>query len=60
MAKIGVSRPDDSRDAPDLGAATVHSLGGVVEHTVFGEEFVDGRAAAPWIVFKEDVLKIAR
>jgi hypothetical protein len=30
-----------------------------VEHAIFGEDLVDGRAATGEIVFSEDVMKIA-
>jgi hypothetical protein len=41
-----VVNPDLARDAVDFGAATIDSLGGVVEHAIFGEELVDCRAPA--------------
>src|SRR2546422_8358123 len=52
-------RSSDLRDAIDLVAATVDALGRVVEDAIFGEDVVDGRAAARGVVFTEDVVKIA-
>src|SRR6266852_5472637 len=46
ILKVRVSRPDRARDAIDLVAATVDALIGIVEHTIFGVDFVDGRAPA--------------
>ena len=50
-----VRRP---RDAIDLVAATVDAPG-LVEHAIFGEDLVDGRAPTRGIVLTEDVVKIA-
>ena len=54
-----MSSPDRARDAIDLGAATIDATAGVVEHAVFGEDLVDGRAATHGVVFTKDVAKIA-
>ena len=54
-----MSSSDRARDAIDLVAATVDAFGGVVEHTIFGEDLFDSRAPTRGIVFTEDVLKIA-
>src|SRR5262245_9860989 len=59
ISKIRVSGPDRARDAIDLVAATVDALAGVVEHAIFGEDLVDGRAPTRRVVFTEDVVKIA-
>ncbi|HUE57311.1 MAG TPA: hypothetical protein VMO76_15860 [Candidatus Udaeobacter sp.] len=45
-------------DTIDLVAATNGALAGIVEHAIFGPEFVDGRAPTRGIVFTEDVAKI--
>jgi hypothetical protein len=37
----------------------VDAPAGVIEHAIFGENLVDGRASARGIVFTEDVMKIA-
>src|SRR5256712_4305374 len=59
ISEVRVSSPDRARDAIDLVAATVDALGRVVEDAIFGEDVVDGRAAARGVVFTEDVVKIA-
>src|SRR6266446_5887327 len=59
ISKVRVSSSDRARDAIDLVAATVDAFGGVVEHTIFGEDLFDSRAPTRGIVFTEDVLKIA-
>src|SRR5262249_5689966 len=59
ISKVRVSGPDRARDAVDLAAATVDAPAGVVEHAIFGEDLVDGRAPTRGVVFTEDVLKIA-
>jgi hypothetical protein len=51
--------PDRARDAIDLVAATMRRARRIVEHSVFGEDLVDGRTATRGIVFTEDALKIA-
>src|SRR5258707_850325 len=58
IAKVRVSRLDRARDAIDLVAATVDAPG-LVEHAIFGEDLVDGRAPTRGVVFTEDVVKIA-
>ena len=54
-----MSSPDRACDAIDLVAATVDAPAGVVEHAIFGEDLVDGRAPTRGVVFTEDVAKIA-
>jgi hypothetical protein len=53
-----VSSLDRTRHALDLIAATVDASG-FVEHAIFGEDLVDGRAPTCGVVFIEDVVKIA-
>jgi len=48
-----------TRDAIDLVAATIDAPARIVEHTIFGEDLIDGRASAHGIVFTEDFMKIA-
>src|SRR4029077_16583122 len=59
IPKISVSRPDRARDAIDLVAATVRPPGRIVEHSIFGVDFVDGGPPTRGVVFTEHVLKIA-
>src|SRR6266436_3822177 len=59
IPKVRVSSPDRARDAIDLVAATVDATTGVVEHAIFGEDLVDGRAPTRGVIFTEDVVKIA-
>src|SRR4029077_17612860 len=59
ISKVRVSSPDRARDAIDLVAPTVDALAGIVEHAIFGEDLVDGRAPTRGIIFTEDVVKIA-
>jgi hypothetical protein len=54
-----VSSPDRARDAIDLISATVDAPVGVVEHAIFVENLVDGRAPTRGVILTEDVLKIA-
>src|SRR5438034_6560104 len=58
ISKVRVSSLDGARDAIDLVAATVDAPG-LVEHAIFGEDLVDGRAATGGIVFTENVVKVA-
>ena len=58
ITKVRVSSLDRARDAINLVAATLDAPG-LVEHAIFGEDLVDGRASARGVVFTEDVLKIA-
>jgi hypothetical protein len=51
-------RSERARDAIDLVAATVGALTGIVEHTIFGEELVDGRASPHGIVLSKDLAEI--
>jgi hypothetical protein len=53
-----VSSLDRTRDAIDRVAATVDAPG-LVEHAIFAEDLVDGRAPTRAVVFTEDVVKIA-
>ena len=57
ISKVGVRRLDRAGDAIDLVAATVNTPG-LVEHAIFGEDLVDGRAPTRGIAFTEDVMKI--
>src|SRR5437773_10740025 len=57
ISKVRVSSPDRSRDAIDLVAATVDAPAGFVEHAIFGEDLVDGRASVRRVVFTENVVK---
>src|SRR5689334_20224690 len=59
ISKIRMSRLDRPCDAIDLVAATVDAFVGIVEHAIFGEYLVDGRAPAHGVVFTEDVAKIS-
>src|SRR5436190_10579135 len=59
ISKISVSCPDRARDAIDFVAATMCSAGRIVEHSVFGVDFVDSGAPTNGVVFTEDVMKIA-
>src|SRR5882724_5093686 len=58
ISKVRVSSLDRARDSIDLVAASVASLG-IVEHAIFGEDFVNRRATARRVVLTEDVVKIA-
>ena len=53
-----MSSLDRARDAIDLVAATVDAPG-LVEHAIFGENLVDGRAPTRGVVLTEDIVKIA-
>ncbi len=44
ISKVRVGRLDRARDAIDLVAATVDTSIRIVEHAIFGEDLVDGRA----------------
>jgi hypothetical protein len=59
VSKVGMSALDRVRDAIDFVAATIDAPVGVVEHAIFGEDLINGRASARGVVFTEDVLKIA-
>jgi hypothetical protein len=50
ISKVRVSSPDRARDAIDLVAATMHALG-LIEHAIFSEYLVDGRAPLRESVF---------
>jgi hypothetical protein len=50
-----MSGPNRVSDAIDLVAATVDAVG-LVEHAIFGEHLLDGRAPTRGIVFAEDVV----
>jgi hypothetical protein len=58
ILKVRVSSLDGARDPIDLVAATVDASG-LVEHAIFDEDLVDGRASTRGVVFTEDVVKIA-
>src|SRR5258707_11756648 len=59
IAKVRVRRLDRARDAIDRVAPAVDAPTRVVEHAIFGEELVDGRAPTRGGVFPEDVVQIA-
>jgi len=59
ISKVRVSSLDRACDTIDLVAATVDTPAGIVEHAIFGEYLVDGRAPTRGIDFTEDVMKIA-
>jgi hypothetical protein len=59
ISKVRVSSPDRVRDAIDLVAATVDASIRVVEHAIFGEDLVDGRAPTRGVVFTEHVVQTA-
>src|SRR5215831_13271063 len=59
ISKVRVSSLDRVCGAIDLVAATADAPGGVVEHTIFGEDLVISRAPTRRVVFTEDVVKIA-
>ena len=50
---------DLARDAIDRVAATLDAPEGIVEHTIFGEHLVNGRAPTHGVHFAKDVVKIA-
>jgi len=50
---------DLARDAIDRVAATVDAPEWIVEHTIFGEDLVYGRAPTHGVHFAKDVVKIA-
>ena len=47
------------RDAIDFVSATVDAPAGLVEHAIFGEDLVNGRAPTRGVHFTEDVKEIA-
>src|SRR5262249_48846938 len=47
ISKVRVSSLDRAGDAIDLVVATVNAPAGIVEHAIFGEYLVDGRAPTP-------------
>jgi hypothetical protein len=59
ISKVRVSSLDRAGDAIDLVVATVNAPAGIVEHAIFGEYLVDGRAPTRGVVFTEDVVQIA-
>src|SRR4029077_12898366 len=59
ISKVRVSSPNHARDAIDLVAAMVDAPIGVVEHAIFGEDLVNGRAPTRGVVFSEDIAKIS-
>src|SRR5258706_14669462 len=59
ISKVRVSSLDRARDSIDLFAASVDASLGIVEHAVFGEDFVNCRAPTHRVVLTEDVVKIA-
>src|SRR5258708_28044520 len=59
ISKVRVSSLDRARDSIDLVAASVDASLGIVEHAIFGEDFVNCRAPTHRGVLTEDVVKIA-
>src|SRR5436190_19095236 len=59
VLKIRMHSPDLARDAIDFVSTAVRSAHRIIEHTIFGEELVDGRSPASGVTFTEDVLQIA-
>src|SRR6266581_6472735 len=59
ISKVRVSSLDRARDSIDLVAASVDASLGIVEHAIFGEDFVNRRAPTRRVVLTEDVVKIA-
>src|SRR5205085_8483662 len=59
ISKVRVSSLDRARDSIDLVAASVDAALGIVEHAIFGEDFVNRRAPTRRVVLTEDVVKIA-
>jgi len=57
ISKVRVSSLNRARDAINLVAATMDALG-LVEHTIFRENLVDGRAPTRGVVFAENVVEI--
>src|SRR5437899_13032932 len=58
ILEVRMGRPDRTRDPIDLVPAPVNAPR-LVEHAIFGEDLVDGRAPTRGVVFTEDVVKIA-
>jgi len=54
-----MSSPDRACDTINVAATTVDTRFWVVEHAIFSEDLVDGRAPSRGVVFTEDVVKIA-
>src|SRR3954454_301432 len=59
ILKVRVSSLDRARDSIDLVAASVDASLGIVEHAIFGEDFVNRRAPTCRVVLTEDLVKIA-
>ena len=59
VSKVRVSSLDRARDSIDLVAAPVDASFGIVEHAIFGEDFINRRAPTRRVVLTEDVVKIA-
>ena len=59
ISKVRVRSLDLARDAIDRVAATVDAPEWIVEHTIFGEDLVYGRAPTHGVNFPEDLVKIA-
>jgi hypothetical protein len=59
ISKVRVTRLDRTGDSMDLVTASVYASLGIVEHTIFGEDFVNRRAPTRRVVLTEDVVKIA-
>jgi len=58
ISKVRVSSLDPPGDAIDLVAAPVDAAV-LIEHAIFGEDFVDRRAPTCGVVFTENVVKVA-
>src|SRR5258708_22320053 len=59
ISKVRVSSLDGARDSVDLVAASVDASLRIVEHAIFGEDFVNRRAPTRRVVLTENVVKIA-
>src|SRR5437016_11347946 len=59
IPKVRVSSLDHAGDSIELVAASVDASLGIVEHAIFGEDFVNRRAPTRRVVLTEDVVKIA-
>jgi len=58
ISKVRVSGLDHASDSIDLVAASVDASLGIVEHSIFGEDFINCRAPTRRVALTEDVVKI--
>ena len=59
ISKVRVSSLYRACGSIDLVAASVDASLGIVEHAIFGEDLIDGRAPTRGVVFTEDIAKVA-